>query len=160
VVAIEPAPENLESLRRNFSSEIAAGKVVLYSRGVWDHDDVLTLSSAASAQRAVHGEHQTSEDRCSVKVPLVTIDKAVQDLKLDRVDFIKMDIEGAEERALTGAKNTLASFRPRLAIAGYHNPQDAVILEQTVAKGSPQYQMICGPCFSTRGIRPETLFFH
>jgi len=43
VVAIEPAPENLECLQRNFAAEIADGRVVLYPKGVWDKDDVLKL---------------------------------------------------------------------------------------------------------------------
>ena len=43
VVAIEPAPENLECLQRNFAAEIADGRVVLYPNGVWDKDDVLKL---------------------------------------------------------------------------------------------------------------------
>ena len=36
VIAIEPAPENLECLRRNFAAEIADGRVVVYPKGVWD----------------------------------------------------------------------------------------------------------------------------
>lgn len=43
VVAIEPAPENIECLRRNFSGEIAAGRVIVYPKGVWDKDDILEL---------------------------------------------------------------------------------------------------------------------
>ena len=43
VVAIEPAPENIECLRRNFANEIAAGKVILVEKGVWDKDDTLTF---------------------------------------------------------------------------------------------------------------------
>ena len=43
VVAIEPAPENLECIRRSFKDEIASGRVILYPKGVWDKDDVLTL---------------------------------------------------------------------------------------------------------------------
>ena len=41
VVAIDPAPENIECLRRNFSEEIKAGRVVVYPKGVWDKDEVL-----------------------------------------------------------------------------------------------------------------------
>jgi FkbM family methyltransferase len=44
VIAIEPGPENLECLRRNFAAEIADGRVVLYPKGIWDKDDVLKLS--------------------------------------------------------------------------------------------------------------------
>jgi hypothetical protein len=37
VIAIEPGPENLECLRRNFATEIADGRVTVYPKGVWDN---------------------------------------------------------------------------------------------------------------------------
>ena len=43
VVAIEPAPENLECLRRNLADEVAAGRVIIYGKGVWDKEDFLTI---------------------------------------------------------------------------------------------------------------------
>jgi hypothetical protein len=43
VVAIEPAPINVECLRRNFAAEIAAGRVIVAPVGVWDKDDELPL---------------------------------------------------------------------------------------------------------------------
>lgn len=53
-------------------------------------------------------------------LPLVTIDEYCRREGVDRVDFIKMDIEGAEEAALRGAERTLRTLRPRLSIASYH----------------------------------------
>ena len=50
----------------------------------------------------------------------------VQQLHLPRVDFIKMDIEGAEYPALRGAEQTIRSFRPKLAISIYHQISDFV----------------------------------
>src|SRR6185437_7342621 len=41
-----------------------------------------------------------------------SIDMLIDELSIDRVDLIKMDIEGAEPRALRGALRTLARFRP------------------------------------------------
>ena len=43
VVAIEPAPENIECLRRNFAKEIAENRVTVYPKGVWDKEETLTL---------------------------------------------------------------------------------------------------------------------
>ena len=43
-----------------------------------------------------------------VELPLTTIDKMVSELNLARVDFIKMDIEGAEPNALRGGRGTIA----------------------------------------------------
>jgi FkbM family methyltransferase len=155
VIAVEPAPENVECLRRNFAAELASGRVILYPKGVWDRQDTLTLAGSGSAQHEIGAQG----DACSIKVPLVTIDALVEELGLDRLDFVKMDIEGAEERALKGAKMTLTKFKPRLAIAGYHNLDDYRTLARVVSEASPAYRMTCGPCYSARGMRPETLFF-
>jgi ABC-type thiamine transport system substrate-binding protein len=49
------------------------------------------------------------------------IDEIVETKKLDRVDFIKMDIEGAEPEALKGAEAVIKQFSPKLAITVYHS---------------------------------------
>ncbi len=125
VVAIEIAPENIECLRRNFAKEIAAGKVIVYPKGVWDKDDTLTLTvydnDSGSNTVALH----PANSEPGPKVPLTTIDKIVAELKLDRVDFIKMDIEGSERRALRGGIETIRRFRPHMAISVEHGPRDA-----------------------------------
>jgi FkbM family methyltransferase len=54
----------------------------------------------------------------------LSIDDFVAQREISRVDFIKMDIEGAELAALRGAVATLRSHRPRLAIAAYHGRND------------------------------------
>jgi FkbM family methyltransferase len=54
------------------------------------------------------------------KVKCTTIDELVQSMKLPKVDFIKMDIEGSEELALHGARKLLSSCKPKLSISSYH----------------------------------------
>jgi FkbM family methyltransferase len=49
-------------------------------------------------------------------ISLTTLDTVVAALALDRVDFIKADIEGWELRLLQGGRGTLQRFRPRLMI--------------------------------------------
>jgi FkbM family methyltransferase len=49
-------------------------------------------------------------------VAQTTVDALVAALALDRLDFIKADIEGGELRMLEGARATLDRFRPRLLI--------------------------------------------
>jgi len=46
------------------------------------------------------------------KVPLVSVDS----LELDRVDFIKIDVEGMEVDALKGALNTIEKYKPILTV--------------------------------------------
>ena len=54
----------------------------------------------------------------------LSIDDFVERNKVSKVNFIKMDIEGAESYALKGAVNTIKKFKPKLAIAIYHSMDD------------------------------------
>jgi hypothetical protein len=60
----------------------------------------------------------------ALQAPTVTVDDFVREADLDRVDLIKMDVEGAEPWVLAGAADTLAGVRPRLAMAAYHRDDD------------------------------------
>ncbi len=160
VVAIEPAPENLECLRRNFPQEIAAGRVILYPKGVWDKDDMMTLqvdpNNSAADSFVIHREG----GRAGAQAPLTTIDKLVAELKLERVDYIKMDIEGAEQKALAGGKATIARFHPRMSLSAYHAPADPERIPQLVKDAWSGYRMECGPCAEADGrVRPDVLYF-
>ncbi len=141
VVAIEPAPENIECLRRNFVQEIAAGRVVVYEKGVWDKDDFLTLQvdphNSAADSFLIHREGGVE----GKKIPLTTIDKLVAELKIEKVGYIKMDIEGAEPEALKGAKEQIARHAPRLAIAAYHRGEDIWQLAELIRDLNPSYQL-------------------
>lgn len=49
-------------------------------------------------------------------VKVTTIDDLIEELGIERLDFIKMDVEGGERKALIGAVNSIQKFRPSLII--------------------------------------------
>ncbi len=160
VVAVELAPKNIECLRRNLAGPIAEGRAIVYPKGVWDKDDVLPLTvderNFAANSVVLHPE----EARTEGTAPLTTIDKIAAELKLPRVDFIKMDVEGAEVRAIAGAAETIARYHPRLSIATEHGPLDEVHIPEAVRARWSGYKMACGPCLESGGhIRPDVLYF-
>jgi FkbM family methyltransferase len=160
VVAVEPAPENIECLRRNFPSEIEDGKVIVYPKGVWDKDDILTLNVDPANSAADSFLIRREGALPIAQIPLTTIDKLVAELNLPRVDYIKMDIEGAEPNALQGAQTTLAKFTPRLSLSAYHAPDHPKRIPELVRRASAGYRMECGPCAETRfAVRPDILYF-
>ena len=59
---------------------------------------------------------------------ITTIDDYVTSSGLEKLDFIKMDIEGAERGALQGAVNTIKIMRPKLSISVYHHPDDIRVI--------------------------------
>lgn len=66
-----------------------------------------------------------------------TIDTIVQ----EKVDFIKLDIEGAEQAALEGARETIAKNSPILAICIYHKAEDWYKVPQKVLEIQPHYKI-------------------
>ena len=59
-------------------------------------------------------------NRQAVKMKSTTIDKFVEENNIEKIDYIKMDVEGAEKNILEGAIKTIKKFKPSLAIAIYH----------------------------------------
>lgn len=160
VIGIEPAPENLECLRRNFPSEITAGRVVIVPKGVWDKEDALTLKVDPRNSAADTFVLQREGTVDVEKVPLTTIDHLVSALNLPRVDYIKMDIEGAEPRALEGGQETLKKWKPRISVAAYHSPDHPKVIPEIIRKARRDYRMGCGSCSEAgNGIRPDVLYF-
>ena len=59
-------------------------------------------------------------NRPAVKMKPTTIDKFIEENNIEKIDYIKMDVEGAEKNILEGAIKTIKKFKPSLAIAIYH----------------------------------------
>ncbi len=74
----------------------------------------------------------------------ISIDDFVRSKNLAHVNFIKMDIEGAERKALEGAIETIKKFRPKLAIAIYHSMEDIVNIPMWIAGLNLGYKMYIG----------------
>ena len=54
------------------------------------------------------------EESADIRVPvrIETLDEVIGRLGWDRLDFIKIDVEGMEWEAFRGAQRTLAKYRP------------------------------------------------
>jgi FkbM family methyltransferase len=160
VVAIEPSPGNLECFRRNMSQEIAAGRVIVCPKGVWDKEDMLALNedpnNTAADSFVVQAEHNVAVP----KIALTTIDLLVAELAILKVDMIKMDIKGATQRALTGGKGTLSRNKPRIAISTEEtedNPKEVAAFIEAMGLG---YRVQCGACsMDSLRVHPDVLLF-
>ncbi len=81
-------------------------------------------------------------------------------MALPKVDYIKMDIEGAEREALQGAQQTLRKYKPRLMLDAYHRPDDPAALPALIRQASKEYVAYCGPCeLEGNRLIPHAIFF-
>ena len=163
VVAIEPTPENVVCLQRSFAKEIHEGRVIVYGKGVWDRDEVLTFY--ASEQTNYNSILEINEMKeFEVKMPVTTIDHIVSELNLPRVDFIKMDIEGAEQQAINGGRETISKFKPRMAVATEHTTDfldNALKVSDIVTSINNGYKRECNECIIMKGfVTPLTVLFY
>lgn len=159
VIAIEPAPVNVECLRRNFPKEIAEGRVIIYPKGIWDVRDELPFFEDPNNSAADGFLLKTKQFEAKHVIPLVPIDDLVAELGLDRVDVIKMDIKGAALRALTGGKQTVAKDRPRVIISTEEDGDSPAELIAAIETFAPGYRPACGSCSLMAGWRlsPDVL---
>ena len=65
----------------------------------------------------------------------------IDNLLSDGIDFIKLDIEGAELDAIKGAKNTIKYYTPILAICIYHKANDWYRIPQKVLEINKNYKI-------------------
>jgi len=160
VVAIEPETANLRAFRRNFEQELKSARVLLIPKGVWETTGKLSLhiSKTGDSHSVIFAQKGPGDE----EIEVTTLDALAGELKLDRVDFVKMDIEGSEANALRGARQVIQRWKPRMAISSYHVKGDPAALSALVWSTRSDYlvdtkDLIQAPHGSTV---PKVLFFH
>ena len=125
VICFEFSSDNLEILRANLEINPNLKTCVsLVDKALWDRsEEGLSFHGAGPATSVAQGRQQGE-----FSVGTLSIDDLVAQNGMDRVDLIKLDIEGAELRTLKGAQHTLNRFRPLLAISLYHSLDDFVAI--------------------------------
>lgn len=140
VLAFEPVKYIADVTNR--VAALYPGKITVIEKALSDREGKINFMEVDEADY-FHSDSSRitveSETANMVEVPTVTIDTVVEEYKLDGVDFIKADIEGAERYMLKGAKNTLQKYGPKLAICTYHLPDDKEVLTQIILEANPKY---------------------
>lgn len=118
VHAFEPSAHHFARLTRNVELNHFKN-VVLNQKGLYDQpgEAILFLPSQTgemnnSGAASLYVSQVEEARQVSEAVSLVRLDDYVRNQHMQRVDIIKIDIEGAEMKALEGARETITRFRP------------------------------------------------
>lgn len=134
--AFEPLKENYKILTE--TARINNGQIHPVQKGLGSSVCDMNISINGASSSIILKEDGAGEE----KISITTLDKFVEESKLERIDFIKADIEGAEREMLKGAFNTLKTFTPKLAICTYHLPDDPEVLEKIILEANPAYKVV------------------
>lgn len=120
--------------------------ISLFNCGVYDKNiDLIFDSQKGSASKI---------DSSGVdKIKCVKIDDVIK----QKVDFIKMDVEGAEFEALLGAKETIQLYKPKLAICVYHNQEHFWKIPELILSYNQDYKIYIR--HYTRGLLETVMYF-
>ena len=123
---VEPIKENLRIAKRELGHY---ENIEFIELGVSDKKETLYFNEEKSFS-TIYGKGTQS-------VEVDTIDNLVN----ERVDYIKLDIEGAEQDAIDGAAETIKHYTPILAICIYHKAEDWYKIPQKVLAINGNYKV-------------------
>ena|GEM_PF-2117473 len=146
VFAFEAMPDTIEL---SLSKTAALNENInICNFAVWDKEETLEFSfmsnhsGSSRCDTLLEKKQRVSKYRKPVSVSAITLDYFVERNGLERVDFIKADIEGAERNMLRGATRVLREFAPKLALCTYHLPDDPQIMREIILTANPRYKIV------------------
>ncbi len=123
VIAIEPAPRSAAALEATLAAN-ALRQAEIFRCAIGDHDGQtefavpVVTSARTDTGRARIGPGCTGYE--ALRVPLRRLESLAAELTLDRLDLIKIDVEGHERQVLDGAASILDQYRPTLVMETGH----------------------------------------
>lgn len=115
VVAFEPSPRELRRLRRHLSLN-RCRNVQVEPLALGNTEETRELYVALGQETGCNSLRPPaiSEPVRKVRVPVTTIDRYIQKTGIQSVDFVKLDVEGAELEVLKGGSGLLSDFKPAI----------------------------------------------
>jgi FkbM family methyltransferase len=149
LIAFEPFPRNVEWIHKNLQLNHIDEEVTVVESGLSSEAGEATLllredfETGAAIGNASVAEPGIDEHFQRTTIRLSTLDALWPGFGSPRLDVIKIDIEGHEDRFLEGAKQTLAANRPVLLMEAnrYYYDRRGISFEQAISpKLPPDYR--------------------
>lgn len=126
IYALEPDAKNFKKLLKNTDG---MDNLTLYNMGAWNKKDTLIFDRKAGRNSKLSSQ--------GISVEVSDIDSLID----DEITMIKMDIEGAEMRALEGCEKTISRYNPKLYVCAYHRNEDLFALPLKILSLNPNYEL-------------------
>jgi len=117
VIAFEPDAENYQAMLRNLAAH-SATNVKTSPKGLWSRSGTVEFQSDGNMGSSILEASGRIASNVS-SIPVMSIEDVVNEYGLERLDFVKLDIEGAEVPVLEASVDVLRRLRPRVIIEAH-----------------------------------------
>lgn len=132
--AFELDESNYDTMEKRINEVKHLADISLYNIGLSDREEEVFYETGASGSQSSFINKTGSSGNCAKVARL-------DDVVKEQVTFIKMDIEGSELLALSGAEETIRKHKPKLAICVYHKPNHLWEVPFYIKKINPKYKI-------------------
>ena len=138
IYAVEPDSRNFRKMKRRLYM-LGSALIEAYNCGAWNEDTTVMFSMRKG--RGNRAEPKDGEPINPARFREVKMIKVDSMLHGERATYIKIDVEGAEENAILGAKETITNFSPKLNIALYHRNEDLFKIPLLINSINKKYRL-------------------
>ena len=122
---LEPDKNNFKKLEKTCGNDT---RCRLYNMGAWHEKGILAFSESGTSSGILENGDMS-----------ICVDE-IDNIAEEKIDFIKMDIEGAEYNALLGAQECIQQNHPVLAVCVYHKRRDLLDIPDLIKAICPKYE--------------------
>lgn len=119
VYAFEGDDMNFKVIKKNVELNKTEDKIIPVKTLLSGKDGISKMKMIGSGSSSALVNEGT-------KVECVALDSFVIKDNIERIDFIKLDVEGTELDVLNGATETIKKYKPKMAVSVYHKPDDII----------------------------------
>ncbi len=131
IIAVEPDKKSFEKLSRNVH-KISDVDIWALNVSVSNYIGKSSFSNDGNKNSSLFG------NKSMQTVEVTTVDTIC---KNEKVDYIKMDVEGSEAETILGAENTIRENHPDIAVSVYHRVGDIFRLIKMIHDNYPRYNL-------------------
>lgn len=144
VIALEPDRRNFSKLEGYAETE-KRFSVLPFHCAAWSCSETLLFDGSGNRNaNAFSGTSAPAASGARGKVTEVNaepLDRIFESTGLERLDYIKYDVEGSEAEALCGAEGVIRRFKPEMLVSLYHRNEDMFALPEAIHNLCPEYKM-------------------
>ena len=138
IYALEPDRRNHRKLSE-YAEREERFAVIPYQVAAWSKEETLTFGAEGNRNSGVGGSTNAVTSKC-VTVEGNSLDNLLAGTN-DKIDYIKFDVEGAENEAIDGCISTIKAHSPALLVSVYHRSEDIFALPLKIHKLFPDYKL-------------------